>query len=138
MNDDRVGYGRPPKHSRFKPGTSGNPAGRPKRPKTPIAQLIADVLQAPIEFRRRGVTKSVTRHEFSLMMLVDRAVAGDFEAAETLLRIWEYAERHGGGGLVVKIHDWWPDADGQTAHQKSHAVGKGRRSLDLPPEPEER
>ena len=25
-----VGYGRPPKHTRFKPGTSGNPRGRPK------------------------------------------------------------------------------------------------------------
>ena len=25
-----VGYGKPPKASRFKPGTSGNPGGRPK------------------------------------------------------------------------------------------------------------
>lgn len=28
-----VGYRRPPTHSRFKPGVSGNPGGRPKRPK---------------------------------------------------------------------------------------------------------
>ena len=83
------------------------------------------------------MTKSVTRHEFSLMMLIDKAVAGDFEAAETVLRMWEYAERHGGGGLVVKIHDWWPDADGQTVHEKSKAVGKGMGSPDLPTEPEE-
>jgi hypothetical protein len=26
-DDDRVGYGKPPKHSRFKPGRSGNPNG---------------------------------------------------------------------------------------------------------------
>ena len=26
---DDVGYGRPPKHTRFKPGQSGNPKGRP-------------------------------------------------------------------------------------------------------------
>jgi hypothetical protein len=25
-----VGYGRPPKHTRFKPGRSGNPKGRPR------------------------------------------------------------------------------------------------------------
>lgn len=30
--DDSVGYGRPPQHSRFTKGRSGNPAGRPKRP----------------------------------------------------------------------------------------------------------
>jgi Family of unknown function (DUF5681) len=27
--DNRVGYRRPPKHSRFQPGQSGNPGGRP-------------------------------------------------------------------------------------------------------------
>jgi hypothetical protein len=27
-DDDRVGYGKPPKRSRFKPGQSGNPRGR--------------------------------------------------------------------------------------------------------------
>ncbi len=29
-DDDGIGYGRPPLHSRFKPGESGNPRGRPK------------------------------------------------------------------------------------------------------------
>ena len=28
-----VGYGKPPKHSRFKPGQSGNPKGRPRSSK---------------------------------------------------------------------------------------------------------
>jgi len=28
--DDRVGYGRPPRATRFVPGKSGNPKGRPK------------------------------------------------------------------------------------------------------------
>jgi hypothetical protein len=27
---DRVGYGHPPQHSRYRPGQSGNPSGRPK------------------------------------------------------------------------------------------------------------
>jgi len=30
MSDYEVGYGRPPKHSRFQKGRSGNPKGRPK------------------------------------------------------------------------------------------------------------
>src|SRR5262245_39310765 len=28
--EERVGYGRPPRRSRFRPGRSGNPMGRPK------------------------------------------------------------------------------------------------------------
>ena len=30
-SDDRTGYGKPPKHTRFQKGQSGNPGGRPKR-----------------------------------------------------------------------------------------------------------
>jgi hypothetical protein len=29
-DDDQVGYGKPPKHSQFKKGQSGNSRGRPK------------------------------------------------------------------------------------------------------------
>ncbi len=29
-DDGKIGYGRPPKHTRFKAGQSGNPKGRPK------------------------------------------------------------------------------------------------------------
>ena len=29
-SDEKVGYRRPPRHTRFKPGKSGNPQGRPK------------------------------------------------------------------------------------------------------------
>ena len=31
IEDDRVGYGNPPKHTRFQAGQSGNPKGRPKK-----------------------------------------------------------------------------------------------------------
>ena len=30
-DDDRVGYGKPPKRTRFRPGQSGNPRGRRRR-----------------------------------------------------------------------------------------------------------
>ena len=39
----RVGYGVPPLETRFRPGQSGNPAGRPKR-KT-LSERIGDLLE---------------------------------------------------------------------------------------------
>ncbi|WP_374347868.1 DUF5681 domain-containing protein [Phenylobacterium sp.] len=39
QDDDRGGYGRPPKRTRFQPGQSGNPKGRPR---TPAAELTSN------------------------------------------------------------------------------------------------
>lgn len=35
-DDDGSGYGRPPKRTRFKPGQSGNPKGRPRKPRVEV------------------------------------------------------------------------------------------------------
>lgn len=40
-SSNRVGYGRPPMHSRFQPGQSGNPNGRPKRRRSFKADFAA-------------------------------------------------------------------------------------------------
>ena len=44
-----VGYGKPPQHSRFKPGQSGNPKGRPKSAKG--LNTIVGKLITPYAFR---------------------------------------------------------------------------------------
>jgi hypothetical protein len=38
--NDAVGYGKPPKHTRFRKGQSGNPKGRPKKNHTNMNELI--------------------------------------------------------------------------------------------------
>ena len=42
-DDEKVGYRRPPKKSRFKPGQSGNPKGRPKGTKNLKRDLIEEL-----------------------------------------------------------------------------------------------
>lgn len=130
MGNYNVGRGKPPKHTQFKPGESGNPKGRPKRTPSPLAELIQDMLQAPVRYREHGQVKVATRYELSLKMLVDRAVAGDVRAAVAVLRAVERAEREGGGGILL-IEDWLPDIPGQTAAQKSKAI---RELSDVPRE----
>jgi len=52
-DDNAVGYGRPPKESRFQPGTSGNPKGRPKRNKT-LRDSMFEELMRPIPVVNRA------------------------------------------------------------------------------------
>jgi hypothetical protein len=51
--DDDVGYRRPPRQHRWKPGQSGNPAGRPRRPKlAPPSDLTDGLAKALLKERR--------------------------------------------------------------------------------------
>ena len=59
-DDDRgyeVGYGRPPVHTRFQPGVSGNPAGRAKGSKN-SKTLFDSILneQIPVPGADKGLT----------------------------------------------------------------------------------
>ena len=87
--DYPVGYGRPPLHSRFRPGQSGNPAGRRKG----VRNLKTDVvrtLSAPIRVKEAGRTRTRSTQEGALMLLREKALRGDLRALE---RIFELALR---------------------------------------------
>jgi hypothetical protein len=132
MADYEVGYGKTPKNRRFKPGRSGNPSGRPKRKAIPIAELVSDVLNAPITYQEHGRSKVTTRHELSLRILFARALSGDIGAIENILKIRERAERHGDAGVnILEIRDWLPDYAGQTSEQKTRDFSE---AVEAPPE----
>jgi hypothetical protein len=85
MADDyKVGKGRPPLHSRFKPGQSGNPKGRPRRAKT-VADQIDRVLSRKVTIRESGVVQEVTCQEAMFMSLAAKGMRGEYRAAAFLL-----------------------------------------------------
>src|SRR3977135_621108 len=51
--ENEVGYGKPPKHTRFKAGKSGNPRGRPKKRFT-IAQIVDRELNRIVKIKLDG------------------------------------------------------------------------------------
>lgn len=53
----QVGYGKPPRHSRYQPGRSGNPQGRPKRADTDFSLDERPVLAAALKAAERKVTR---------------------------------------------------------------------------------
>jgi hypothetical protein len=138
MTDDKVGYGRPPKHSRFKPGVSGNPKGRPKRKPHAVAEIIKNALGAPVQYREQGQTKTAPREEVGLKRLVADAVHGDLAAAATILRVRARCARIGEvGSETIEISNWRRDYPGQTAEQKArdYATANQENSPELHGQP---
>ncbi len=117
--DGPIGYGRPPARTRFKPGVSGNPDGRPKRKPSALADIIRDTMNASVRIREHGRTKTVSRKEAAVQMLVRRAVAGDIASAYEILKARSQAKRDGEMGVeALRVLNWLPDEE-ETAEQKN-------------------
>ena len=79
-----VGYGKPPLHSRFRAGQSGNPAGRRKG----VRNLVTDVkrtLATPVTVREGGRTRKKSTQDAILMVLRQKALHGDARSLDRLL-----------------------------------------------------
>lgn len=83
-DDYEVGYGKPPKHSRFPPGVSGNPKGKAKGTRGLKTDLAAE-LGAKQTIQVNGKSFTGTRQQLTVMTLAARAAAGDLKAAKLLL-----------------------------------------------------
>ena len=82
-----VGYKKPPHHSRFQPGRSGNPRGRQKG----VRNLGSDVkrtLEVPVRLNEQGRARRVSTQEAALLRLREKALKGD---ARSIVQILELA-----------------------------------------------
>ena len=84
--DFQVGYGIPPRHSRFAPGTSGNPRGRQKGVRN-LASDVKRTLQVPVRLTEQGKPKRVSTQEAVLLRLREKALKGDAHALDRLLAL---------------------------------------------------
>lgn len=85
---DDVGYKKPPRHSQFKPGKSGNPAGRPKGKKN-LKTLLEQRLRKTVTIMEKGRKKTLTMGELVVAKLVADAASGDALARKDLIRLME-------------------------------------------------
>lgn len=80
-----VGYGKPPKHSQFKKGVSGNAAGRP-RERTIRSALIIEATRNQVTATIDGTPIRISRAQAIALKLAAKAIAGDPEALADFLR----------------------------------------------------
>ena len=79
-DDDAVGYGRPPKHTRFQPGQSGNPKGRPKGIRNLKTELEQEMRQR-ILVREGNKQMRITKRHAVIKSQLAKAIKGDTRAA---------------------------------------------------------
>ena len=86
-----VGYGKPPAHTQFKKGQSGNPRGRPKGTLN-VATVLKRELNAKVTVTENGRQKVVTKGEAALKQLVNRSAQGEIAFMRLLLPAMNAAE----------------------------------------------
>jgi hypothetical protein len=84
--DYEVGYGKPPKEHRFKPGRSGNPKGRPKGSRN-IKDIFKEELNSRVIVTENGRTRSMTKAAVAIRRLIDKALHGDHKSIATVLAL---------------------------------------------------
>ena len=94
-DDDEVGYCKPPKWTRFASGRSGNPKGRPRKPRAPQSVLTAesltdnilrDELGRPIRVTDGTGTREVATHLVVQRSQIQSAVKGNSFAQREVLK----------------------------------------------------
>jgi hypothetical protein len=81
-----VGYRRPPTATKFAPGQSGNPKGRPKGSR-PVGAVLQDIIQQKVAVTENGKTRRIPALEVVLRRLTNDAMKGDPKAIRLLLSL---------------------------------------------------
>jgi hypothetical protein len=85
--DYEVGYGKPPLQSRFKPGQSGNPKGRPKTAKA-LNTIVRETLTQKVAVRTGTGTRKISRIDAVIQKTVEQAMKGNQRALAELIKLY--------------------------------------------------
>lgn len=108
-----VGYGKPPKATRFRKGQSGNPAGRKKGSKnvsTQVATLIESALAEKVVVNINGKRRTVSKLEAACIQQANRAAGGDAKSMKLLLDLHIGAEPRSRAATDSAIEAVTPEA----------------------------
>jgi hypothetical protein len=86
QDGEPVGYGKPPKTGRFKPGQSGNPNGRPKGARG-LKQVVRAALDDEVDLVVGGQSIRKSKREVVVLKLIQKAASGDVRAIDSILNL---------------------------------------------------
>ena len=126
--DYAVGYGKPPRHTRFESGRSGNPKGRPRGAKN-LKTLFIEALNETVIIAENGERRKISKRQAIVKQVVDKAAkGGDWRCTKLLL---ELPQESGGPIEPESSENSFGAADKKTIEQlKARLRGKKPLSDD--------
>ena len=100
-----VGYKKPPLHTQFKPGQSGNVKGRPKK-STSLVDAFLKELRTPVAITEGTKTKRMQKTEVIAKQITNMAAKGDPKATALLLNALKRAENGQGDNLHELLQEF--------------------------------
>ncbi|OWK27598.1 hypothetical protein SPMU_33780 [Sphingomonas mucosissima] len=83
----RVGYKKPPKHSQFKKGQSGNKKGRPKGAKG-LNTIVRNIYTKKVTVRSASGSERMSKMEAIVHKTVEKSFSGDMRAIDKSLKLY--------------------------------------------------
>jgi hypothetical protein len=97
-----VGYSKPPTHTRFQPGQSGNRKGRPKGV-ADLTSALTKALNDSVIVTENGERKKITKFDAVIKQLVNKAAGGDARATKLLVQLVENIDDLAGSPPTVIV-----------------------------------
>ena len=119
----KVGPGRPPLHTRFKKGQSGNPGGRSAKS---LPALLADALNETVVMTIDGRRCKTTKREAIVTQMVDKSASADLRATKILIDIMKAVEHKAGDPVPPPEPRRLAEADREVVQ---HFVARLRRQI---------
>ena len=86
-----VGYCKPPLHTRFRKGQSGNPKGRGKGTKN-FATTLMKAMSEPVTINENGNRKKISKLAAAVTQLANDAARGDKKSIQLAFALWQALE----------------------------------------------
>jgi hypothetical protein len=126
-----VGFGKPPKRTRFQKGRSGNPKGRPPR-KPDVHSELTKVLREKVTVTIDGQPAKVTVQQALLLRLRHQALRGELWAEKLAQKVIgalpESGSEHDVDMRAVQA-SFFPRSD-KAAHEKSGAASNSAETTN--------
>jgi hypothetical protein len=92
-------YRKPPVHTRFRKGQSGNPRGRPTKN---LPALLAAALNEKVTVTENGKRRQVTKREAVIAQLVNKSASAELRATKMLIDMLRDIEKRAEPAIAEK------------------------------------